>query len=131
MCKQNSVKKIYRSDGEFAVCDSLQCICIPRSNKCRHLSPAMIIKYIAKQRKPCTLQVVALSLSQNRQLQTCWRYSATNVAIYYIINEIYKSRSKLKPCSAKVGRQKRQGHRNVAAPQDHTKSTTILVNANS
>ena len=43
---------------------------------------------------------------QKRQLQTCWRYSATNVAIYYIINEINKNRSKLKPCSAKVGREK-------------------------
>ena len=43
---------------------------------------------------------------QKRQLQTCWRYSATNVAIYYIINEINKNCSKLKPSSAKVGREK-------------------------
>ena len=39
---------------------------------------------------------------QKRQLQTCWRYSA----IYYIINEINKNRSKLKPRSAKVGQEK-------------------------
>ena len=49
---------------------------------------------------------------QKRQLQTCWRYSATNVAIYYIINEINKNRSKLKPCSAKVGREKTRTPKN-------------------
>ena len=51
---------------------------------------------------------------QKRQLQTCWRYSVTNAAIYYIINEINKNRSKL------IGEKKRQGHRNVAA---QTKTT--------
>ena len=43
---------------------------------------------------------------EKRQLTNCWHFSATNVAIYYIIKEIYKNRSKLRRCSAKVGRQK-------------------------
>ena len=46
--------------------------------------------------------MVALSLLRH----VAWRYSAINMAIYYIINEIYKNCIKLKPFSAKVGRQK-------------------------